>query len=323
MFHHICVTFGLLAFPLFFPAAALAETWIDSLPADTKASILWKADHETGNLYEWHYSADWPTENPNAGGGVFNTGGSQAIAQATGAVKHSGNYAAEATIQGAYKEVTRAVRLLRWTDKPWDEDGGYFPNEAYYSAWFYFPHVYNPNQYAPWDSNGDGGWWNVFQFKSDDDNGDSRPVWVLNVGHDDGSENMFLYLYSEYNAPNGFTQASPLVLPAGQWVHLEANYKNRTDTTGQIIVWQNGNEIFNIADVRTSLGGGDGNVIWGIGNYTDHVVGGPTDGSATIYVDDAVVSTLPTHTAIPEPASVLLMLLGAGGLWKLRGRNRL
>lgn len=120
---------------------AFAQTWIDSLDAATRASILWKADHELGNLYEWHYSNSWPEENPNAGGGVFNTGGDDAMAQATNVRAHSGQFAAEATIRGAYRGVTRAVRLLRWTDKPWDDGGGYFPSEAYYSAWFFSPRL--------------------------------------------------------------------------------------------------------------------------------------------------------------------------------------
>ena len=41
-------------------------------------------------------------------------------------------------------------------------------------------------------------------------------------------------------------------------------------------------------------------VIWGIGNYTDHIVGGKKNGSATIYFDDATVSTLATHPHAAE-----------------------
>ncbi len=302
-------------------ASVGAQTWIDTLDAETRASILWKADHEGGNLYEWHYSHAWPAENPNAGGGVFNTGGADAIARAANEFKHSGNFSAEAAIRGAFHEVTRAVRLLRWTDKPWDEGGGYFPNEAYYSAWFYFPRVYNPNQYPPWDSNGDGGWWNVFQFKSDDNDGNSQPVWVLNVGHRDDTGKMFLYLHSGYNTPSSY--ASARELPAERWVHLEAYYENRTDMTGKIIVWQDGAEILNVSNVKTGLGGGDGNVIWGIGNYSDHIVGGPEDGTATIYFDDAVVSTRPTHTAVPEPSVAgLLLILGAPAMLLVGRRSR-
>jgi hypothetical protein len=314
---------GLIALAVGWTLEARGETWIDKLPAATRASILWRADHEGGNLYQWHYADNWPTKNPNAGGGVFNTGGSAVTAQASGVQAHSGQFSAQATITGAYQETTRAVRLMRWTDKPWDaqpQGGTYFPNEAYYSAWFYFPHVYNPTQSGSWDTNHDGGWWNIFQFKSDDAQGDSQPIWVLNVDHDAASETMRLYLYSKYNAPHSFTQSDPLTLPAGQWVHIEAYYKNRADQTGQIIIWQDGREIIHVTNVRTSLGGSDGNVIWGVGNYTDHITGGPTDGQATVYIDDAVVSTVATHTAVPEPGGLALLVLGSTLLLRRPGR---
>jgi len=35
--------------------------------------------------------------------------------------------------------------------------------------------------------------------------------------------------------------------------------------------------------------------IWGVGNYTDHITGGDKPGSATIFFDDATISTKPTH----------------------------
>lgn len=275
-----------------------SPTWLETLDPAVQSSVLWKADHESGTLYEWHYSDDWPNENPNAGGGVFNTGGDDAVARTSRVVAHSGTYSAEATIYNAFHEKTRAVRLMRWSDKPWDAEplgGNYFPNEAYYSAWFYFPYNYNPSQYAPWDTDQDGGWWNIFQFKSDDADGVSQPVWVLNVDFNHTTGNMNLYLYSKYNEPYTYLQFWPLPVPVRKWVHLEAYYVNRTDTTGQIIIWQDGIEIFNIDGVRTSLGGMDGNVIWGVGNYTEHIVGGANDGEATVYIDDALVSTMPTH----------------------------
>jgi hypothetical protein len=157
----------------------------------------------------------------------------------------------------------------------------------------YFPHVYNPNKYAPWDP-GDGGWWNVFQFKSEDKDGESQPVWTLNVAHDDERQQMSLYLYSKYNTPSSYVQPQPVVLPHGRWVHIEAQFVSATGTSGRIVVWQDGRDILRADRVVTSLGGKDGadtHVIWGIGNYTDHIDGDPAgEGTATIYFDDPTVS---------------------------------
>ena len=163
----------------------------------TDNPILWHADMEEGDLYDWVYD-----DPPNAGGGVFNTGGNEVIARASSEVARTGNYSAEATITNAYRvqNGSRAVRLMRWTDKAWHHGGDYFPADAYYSTWMYFPTTYNVNKYDPWDP-GDGGWWNVFQFKSRDKNSESQPIWTLNVAHNDENGTMYFYLYSKYNTP--------------------------------------------------------------------------------------------------------------------------
>lgn len=69
---------------------------------------------------------------------------------------------------------------MRWTDKAWDQDGDYFPNEAYYSVFFYFPEGYNPKKSMDNDPLGDGGWWNLFQFKSENSAG-SHPIASLDL----------------------------------------------------------------------------------------------------------------------------------------------
>jgi hypothetical protein len=155
----------------------------------------------------------------------------------------------------------------------------------------YFPATYNPNKYAPWDP-GDGGWWNVFQFKSNDSSGESQPMWMLNVGHEDSANHMFFYLYSNYNAPFSFVQNEPIPIPVRTWVHIECRYRQSSTTDGVILVWQNGSLILDITNVRTIL---TEPAVWGLGNYTDHIAGGGEEGTATIYFDDAIVSTGPTR----------------------------
>ncbi len=250
--------------------------------------ILWSADMEEGTLYDWFYD-----DQSQSGGGVFNTGGDEVIAQASDVVAHSGTYSAEATITNAFQAQNgnRAVRLMRWTDKPWADGGDYFPADAYYSTWMYIPTTYNVNKYDPWDP-GDGGWWNVFQFKSDDSNGDSQPMWVLNIDHNDETRAMSFYLYSDYNTPASHSQISPIQIPVGRWFHIEARYVQSSANSGSITFWQDGSRILHVDNVVTIL---DGNAVWGIGNYTDHIVGGEVDGIATVYFDDAIVSTQPTQ----------------------------
>ena len=277
---------------------AHGQTWIDSLPAQTKRAILWSADHEEGTLADWTF--------PHfryAGGGVFNTGGSDVSAAASVDVAHSGKWAARAHIRHARRaqQGPRAVRLMRWTNRAWDDGGVAFPAEAYFSTWLYVPHKYNPQKYPPWDP-GDGGWWNIFQFKSKDTNDDSQPVWVIGLAYSDKFNFMYLYLYSKYNPPHSFEQPAAFEVPSQRWVHVEAFYKCAPGKKGRIAVWQDGRKIIDLTNVVTSLGGKTGNdltPIWGIGSYTDHIRGDPDgEGTATLFFDDAIVST---RRVFPSP----------------------
>lgn len=265
------------------------DVWFDALPPSLESSILWRGDHEEGTLFDWDYGGGG-----NAGGGIFNTGGMQVSASTVTSPVHSGSFAARAWISNAWQvqNGSRAVRLMRWTDTAWNLGGDYFPDEAYYSAWFYFPHTYNPNKYAPWDP-GDGGWWNIFQFKCNDAAGVSQPMFTVNVWHDDMTGEMSLYAYTKENTPSSYDQIGPetVTLPVGRWVHLEAFYKASTTNAGEFVLWQDGVKIIEALNVKTILPGDAEKPVWGVGNYTDHIDGGPTPGSATIFIDDAAVST--------------------------------
>jgi len=254
--------------------------------AQTSDCIVWQADHEEGSLYDWIYP-----DFQYSGGGIFNTVEEDVEAVASTDVARSGRFSARTTITNAWRSANgkRAVRLMRWTDRPWDDGGEHFENPAYFSTWMYFPEKYNPEKSAPWDP-GDGGWWNIFQFKSNDANGVSQPMWTLNVIQDSSTGDNSVYLYSKYNSPASREPANPLVLPVNRWVHMEAFYDAADGDDGRITIWQDGSKIIDAENVRTLPRGGEGNVVWGIGNYTDHIAGGRVDGTATVYFDDATVS---------------------------------
>lgn len=271
------------------PERTAAKTWIDLLPGDVRDSILWSADHEQGTLVDWEYDRN---ENTN-GGGVFNSGANgEAIAKIVQQQPLTGNYCAEATILNAFEARTgaKAVRLMRWTDRPWDQGGKDFPRSAYFGVWMRLNKNYNLGD----STSSNGGWWNVFQFKSEDEQGTSQPMWVLNIGNHPNTGNMQFYLYSKWNRPQSRSQRNPVPIPVGRWFHVEALYEQSTEdnANGKIKVWQDGQLILSAENVRTKL---QGKVIWGIGNYTDHVSGGDKPGSATIFFDDATIAIQPTH----------------------------
>ena len=262
--------------------------WIESLPTELRASVLWYADHETGNLHQWSIP---DAEHP--GGGVLNTGAELVTAKATQAVVHSGKFAAEATIRDAFRaNGDKAVRLMRWTTDAYDRGGKELPLEAYYSTWMFLPEAYDPTKHAPWDP-GDGGWWNVFQFKSHDEQDISQPIWSLNVAKNPNNGILTFYLYSQINRQKSWQQKNPVPIPIGRWFHLEAFYLAKAAETGEIRIWLDGQLILEATEVRTSVNPNRENVVWGIGNYTNHIMGGPEKGTATIYFDDSLISTRP------------------------------
>lgn len=268
------------------------QTWFDSLPAEVRDNILWKADYESEDLTDWLRASE-----DVSGSGIFNTGGDDVSVAASRQVAHSGGWAVETRITNASRAERgkRAVRLMIWTDRPWNQKGDYFPREAWYSTWMYFPHRYAPEKHPPWDP-GDGGWWNVFQFKSIDASGANQPVWTLNVASE-ADRGMFFYLYSDVNEPHSYEQSQPRYFQEKEWVHVEAYLRSDTDGRGRITIFQDGHQILDADSVTTSLGGTTGDdthPIWGIGNYTDHIAGDPRgEGRATIYFDDTAVSRVP------------------------------
>jgi len=268
-------------------------TFVESLPAEVREQVLWYADFEDSTFEAWE---DAGTDDYYSGGGIFITDKENTDYGVFDEPVHTGGGAAYAEIRNAWRALNgnKAVRFMRWTDRAWDDDGDYFPAEAYYSVWIYFPYVYNPNKDPEWDINEDGGWWNVFQFKSDNDAG-SQPVTALDLYYDEAFEGMvFGLVVKEYpDTDSGehtqvyHQQSDPAVLPACEWIHIEAYYRKSQTGAGAVRVWQDGRLLFDVDSIITEL---SEQTAWGIGNYTDHIAGGPEDGRAVVYFDDAVVA---------------------------------
>ncbi len=236
---------------------------VGSTSQASRGTVLWSADHESGDLSQWYV---------NDGGGEFNSGAASSAASSEFA--HSGRYAARVTIR---TPGTSGVRLFRWNESHTNP-------EAYYSAWFYFPRRY-----------GVPDWWNVFQFKSR--NGAANDAfWSLQVGNRPGG-GMYLYLdwwnglsiegphRGEFGG-RSFEQGGKDI-PVGNWTQVEVFLRQSSTFDGQLIVWQDGVELFNVRDVRTRYPAPNGANEWSVNNYGDAITPSPT----TIYIDDAVIST--------------------------------
>ena len=211
--------------------------------------ILWYADHETGSLSQW-----------TAGGcgGEYNN--SPADSTVSTRYAKDGRYSAAMTIQNVKGD--QGTRLFRWCESQKN-------TELYYGVWMYFPESFRP----------DGGWWNVFQFKSKTPS-KNDPFFVLNVSNSGSGMRFYLYDWQQRRSYN----QSAATIPVGRWVHVEVRYRSSPNTDGSITVWQDGQKIFDISGVRTRYS--DGDTQWSVNNYA----AGITPDPATIYIDDATIS---------------------------------
>jgi hypothetical protein len=224
-------------------------------PTPSGPQIFWSTSFESGDLRDLTPFGDFI----NQGSGTYNI-----VNQPV----HAGNYAAALTIDTlAYSETgSHASYLFFWDDLPGDA--------YYYSAWYYLPAGVKPQD-----------WWNVWQWKStyDGDSDNSERIFSIGIQEEGG----ILFPDLNYRLPgmdNISYKQYAVSVPVDQWFQLEAYYIKSMSDTGQIIVWLNGQEVFNIQNVQTALA--DNTLYWSVNNYTDSII----PNKYTLFVDDIAIS---------------------------------
>lgn len=234
--------------------------------------VVWFADHETGNASQWELGT--PTK-PFQDSGICVRPKNKVSRE----VAHTGEYALKMTIQSWFPH--SGCRTFRYPEARTGEP-------YYYSAWLYFPEQYTVD-----------GWTNIMQFKAkpfDKKSGGSELFWALRLlNHDNGS--MYFQLqWDEQNQWAGptadgtphtgvrYDQNITTIQPK-QWTHVEMYLKQSSEFDGQLIVWQDGVEIFNMTHIRTKMPNGFNS--WSVNSYGSTISPNPF----TVYVDDVAVST--------------------------------
>lgn len=246
--------------------------------APNPGGILWTGDVETGDVSQWK--------------SVSVSG--EADERVVSAPTRSGRY---------------SVRLINWEvdgthnagvrlnlQGPFGPNPENLPNDAYYSAWYYIPFIFE----------GDS---NIFQFKQSaavEWDADGNPIgktreMLWNAGlnwNDDGTYD--LEFRTRINQDTGEWQPRPVSLgiidtdiPVGQWFHLEARYVWGRDGTGQTTVWLNDEQVWNRSGSTeaNNLECLDNCREWVISHYLSDYQGYVAPGDSWIYVDDAQVAT--------------------------------
>lgn len=168
-----------------------------------------------------------------------------------------------------------SAKLLRWR---------FDYNEAYYSAWYFWP--------ADYVVSGVGGQYvNIFQWKERAAPYD--PTWIIAVKESYQYPGKDEIVVHDYHGQTIYRNG--VILPKGTWFHLEAFLKTGS-TDGQLTVYLDEQQIFTFNNINTSGNPSNttGYLMWGVGNYGDAGLG------KYIYVDDAIVSDTSFFLAPPQ-----------------------
>ncbi|HMJ55460.1 MAG TPA: hypothetical protein VK540_25475 [Polyangiaceae bacterium] len=231
-----------------------AQMDLDARSDGARPTILWSADHETGNLSAWHMGGDTQ-------GGEYAIGGSGDVSRDRA---HGGSsYSVKLTIDTT-DGLDHLTRLYRRT-----VSGG-----AYYSVWFYWNQAHTPTA-----------WWSVMLFRAQTDPAD--PNTVVNLWDIEASRQMDGQMTLRFldHLTNKITYPLPAkALPVGQWVQVEAFFQYAPPSGTRVTVWQDGDPIFDVAGLGQSP---SSYLFWAVGNGSN----GLTPPLSTIYIDDAAIAT--------------------------------
>jgi hypothetical protein len=277
----------------------VTESGVTGGPADTVQVEVTNTSSPDPSNYLFHATFDEGRtvhqEMSRDGGGELLIGYSSngpvngSYAEPSTNVARSGSHSALLSQDGA-GGTHRAIRLQRWA-----ELGS--RREVYFSAWFYFPRVYHLQTGGPW------GWHQFWQFPTANSTR-NYPLYILgwrNVSPDAMALDLTWWPTSSFGTPGPYEGQngrqvfrSPVTIPVGEWFQMEVRYVCDSGFNGSVQFWLNGQEVFNLTNVRTA-DPNRGSCYTGVTNYGDYVQESRID----FYVDDFIAS--PTRVGRGEP----------------------
>jgi len=212
---------------------------------EPRPTLLWTARHESGDLSEWE-------------GGSYGTGEQVVVSSAQA---RAGQYAMDFTIDTADRN-DHVMRVYRST----------VSQPAYYSAWFFLAEDHTPDQ-----------WWSIFDFLSAgdiEDPGTLDNLWDLNLRRE--PDGLYPYVYDHLTGQN--SDLGTVLVPVGEWVHLEFYFAHAPPSSSELRLWVNGELALEFLGLGESP---EPTLAFAIGNGSN----GLTPDVSTIYVDDAAISS--------------------------------
>jgi Polysaccharide lyase len=175
---------------------------------------------------------------------------------------HTGPFAAAFDMNPSEATGARQVRCVR---------EGVLPSEAYYGAWYYVPSDLSAAAHS----------WNLFHFQGGVSGQRLDGLW--DVSMDDSSGVLAAYV-ANLMGGEPHARATPKPIPINRWFHLEFYLKSAPDTTGEVALYQDGEELLRVTGVITN---DTPFTQWYVGNWTGTIA--PNSPTYSLYVDDVSV----------------------------------
>jgi hypothetical protein len=221
---------------------------------DAGSDVLWAALFEGDNFDEYNgppsgYTSAFPAPSAVA---------------ASADRPHRGKFGARLTIDAGPDGVQENAGLVLDTG---------LPEDAYYSAWYYLPQSVTV-----------GTFWVIFKFRMQtvaDDPASDTELFDLNV--DDLPSGALTLRFFDHRTGTDIPPDVPdPIVPVGQWVHIEAHYRNRPDASGRLTFWLDGRQVLDRAGAMAPTPW----VGWDVVNVGQNL----TPSLNVLYVDDCAVS---------------------------------
>lgn len=176
---------------------------------------------------------------------------------------HNGTFAAAFEMSPSSSSGERQTRCVR---------EGVLPIEAYYSAWYYVPSDL-PSAHD----------WNLFHFAGGRPGTLLHGLWDVSMD-DSAGRGLAVFIYGAVGTNGHFGQADPKPIPKDRWFQLEFYLKRAADATGEVALYQDGEELIRRANIVT-----DDSPFgqWYVGNYTGAL--DDTPATVSVYVDDVTI----------------------------------
>lgn len=175
---------------------------------------------------------------------------------------HSGMFAAAFDMDPSSSGGQRQTRCVR---------EGVLPVEAYYGAWYYVP----SDLAGATD-------WNLFHFQGGQPRTLLHGLWDVSMEETAGV-GLVVYVYGALQDGH-YGQAEPKPIPRDRWFQLEFYLKRAADATGEVALYQDGEEVVRRVGIIT-----DDSPFgqWYVGNWAEALDDTPS--TVSVFVDDVTV----------------------------------